>query len=429
MKISNVVCPFCGALCDDLEVIVENNEIKSVENACKLGASKFLRVKKRIKKPLIMEKGKFLEISMEKAIEKAAEILKNSEKPLIYGFSSTSCEAQAIGVALAEVLGGAIDCTSSVCHGPSIIAVQEVGYPSLTLGEVKNRADLVIYWGSDPMHAHPRHLSRYSIFPRGRFRERGLQDRELIVVDVRETDTAKLADWFIKIKPNRDFEVFNALRTILNKGDIFQDEVSGISKQDLKKLAEKMKTCQFGILFFGLGLTMSAGKHKNIVEAISLVIDLNRFTKFSIMAMRGHYNVTGFNEVLTWQTGFPYAVDFSKGYPWYNPGETDANSLLQREEVDAALVIASDPAAHFPKASVKYLSKIPLIVINPFESVTSQIASLVIPSTIVGIEEEGSAYRMDSVPIKLRKVVNPPEGLLSDEEILRRILNKVKKVK
>ena len=429
MKISDVICPFCGTLCDDLEVLVENNEIESIENACKIGVSKFLRIKNRIRKPLMRENGEFLEVGMEEAIDKVAEILKNSKKPLIYGFSSTSCEAQAVGVELAETLGGVIDCTSSVCHGPSIIAIQEVGYPSLTLGEIKNRADLVIYWGSNPMHAHPRHLSRYSIFPRGRFRERGLQDRELIIVDVRETDTAKLADWFIKVEPNKDFEVLNALRAILNKWNISQEEVGGVKKEDLEKLAEKMKSCRFGILFFGLGLTMSAGKHKNIVEAISLVIDLNRFTRFSIMSMRGHYNVTGFNEVLTWQTGFPYAVDFSKGYPWYNPGETDANSLLQRKEVDAALIIASDPVAHFPKSSIKYLTKIPTIVIDPFENLTSQIADIIIPSTIVGIEEEGSAYRMDSVPLRLRKVVEPPEGLLSDEEILRRILNKVKKIK
>jgi formylmethanofuran dehydrogenase subunit B len=36
---------------------------------------------------------------------------------------------------------------------------------------------------------------------------------------------------------------------------------------------------------------------------------------------------------------------------------------------------------------------------------------------------------MDHVPIPLKKVVDPPRGLLSDEEILRRILSGVRKVK
>jgi formylmethanofuran dehydrogenase subunit B len=53
----------------------------------------------------------------------------------------------------------------------------------------------------------------------------------------------------------------------------------------------------------------------------------------------------------------------------------------------------------------------------------------VIPSAFVGIEVEGTAYRMDHVPLPLKKVVEPPEGILSDEEILKRILEKVRFIK
>jgi len=126
-----------------------------------------------------------------------------------------------------------------------------------------------------------------------------------------------------------------------------------------------------------------------------------------------------------WETGYPFAVDFTRGYPWFNPGETDANSLLQARDVDAALIIASDPAAHFPMESVKYLAKIPVIVIDPFESLTSRIADVIIPSKVVGVEEEGSAYRMDGVVMRLKKVIDAEE-YLSDLEIMERILEKVK---
>ncbi len=425
--IEDVVCPFCGCLCDDIVVRVENDEIREVENACKFGAHRFLSVKKhRIKRPMVREGQDFREVSYEEAIERAVEILIKAKKPLLYGFSSTSCEVHEVAIELAEILGAVIDNTASVCHGPSVLAIQEVGYPSVTLGEVKNRADLVIYWACNPMHAHPRHMSRYSLFPRGMFTDKGKLDRFLVVVDVRKTETAEIADLFVKVKPGYDFEVLNALRTILRKGNIPTDEVGGVPKETLKELVERMKNCKFGILFFGVGLTMSRGKHRNIAEAIKLVRDLNDYTKFSIMAMRGHYNVTGFNEVLSWESGFPFAVDFTRGYPWYNPGETDANSLLQNRDVDAALVIASDPAAHFPRESVKYLAKIPLIVIDPFESLTSKIADVVIPSKVVGIEEEGSAYRMDAVPLRLKKIIEA-EGLLSDLEIMERILEGVRR--
>ena len=427
--IEDVICPFCGCLCDDIIVRVEGNEIKEVENACKFGAHRFLAVREnRIRKPMIRRGRDFVETSYDEAIRRTAEILVKAKKPLLYGFSSTSCEVHEIAVEIAEEIGGVIDNTASVCHGPSILAIQEVGYPSVTLGEVKNRADLVIYWACNPMHAHPRHMSRYTIFPRGMFTDKGKLDRYLVVVDVRRTETAEIADLFVKVKPGMDFEVLNALRTIINRGEIRREEVGGVPKDTLLELAERMKKCKFGIIFFGVGLTMSRGKHRNVAEAIKLVRDLNRFTKFSIMAMRGHYNVTGFNEVLTWESGFPYAVDFTRGYPWYNPGETDANSLLQNEDVDAALVIASDPAAHFPRDSDRYLAKIPLIVIDPYWSLTSKIADIVIPSKVVGIEVEGSAYRMDAVPLRLGKIIEA-EGLLSDVEIMEKLLEEIRRLR
>jgi formylmethanofuran dehydrogenase subunit B len=133
--------------------------------------------------------------------------------------------------------------------------------------------------------------------------------------------------------------------------------------------------------------------------------------------------------VFTWQTGFPYAVDFSQGYPRYNPGETSVIDILCRGEADAGLIVASDPVAHFPREAVRNLVGNPLIVIDPHVSVTSLMADVVIPSAFVGIECEGTAYRMDHVPLPLKKVVEPPEGCLPDEVILEKILRQVKKLK
>jgi len=147
------------------------------------------------------------------------------------------------------------------------------------------------------------------------------------------------------------------------------------------------------------------------------------------MPMRGHFNVTGADTVFTWQTGFPYAVDFSLSYPRYNPGETTAVDVLLREESDAALVVASDPVSNFPKKAAEHLIRNPLIVIDPHMNATSQMADVVFPSAFVGIEAEGTAYRMDHVPLPLKKVVAPPKGVLSDKEILARILSEVRKIR
>ena len=473
-----VTCPVCGCLCDDIELTIEDGKVVKVKNGCSMCESKFLGYKSehRTQKPLIRKNGELVEVTLEEAIHKAAEILADANYPILYGWSSTSCEAQRVGVELAEEVGGVIDNTSVVCHGPSVLSVQEVGLPSCTLGQIRHRADLVIYWGCDPWSAHPRHLERYTTFTEGRFEKsdwKGYmkkvkasvgkkkvqsalrrefvknqpqlmlqpetmgkpppammkEGRKLIMVDVRKTMSAEIADYFIQVEPNKDYELMQALRALIQDQELDVAKVAGVPVEYLEEVADAMIRCEFGVIFFGLGLTMSAGKLRNVDVAISLVRDLNMRTKFAIMPMRGHFNVTGANVVFTWQSGYPYAVDFSLGYPRYNPGETTVMDVLLRQESDAALVIASDPVATFPKKAVEHLVKNPLIVIDPHMNATALMGDVVFPSAFVGIEVGGTAYRMDHVPLPLKKVVEPPEGILTDEEILKRILEETRIIK
>ncbi len=93
------------------------------------------------------------------------------------------------------------------------------------------------------------------------------------------------------------------------------------------------------------------------------------------------------------------------------PGETSVVDILNRGEADAFLAVASDPVAGFPKSALQQFAKIPLIVIDPHLNASSLIADLVFSSTRVGIETEGAAYRMDRVPLPLKKAVEAPPGL------------------
>ncbi len=426
--VKNVVCPFCGTLCDDIICKVENDEIVGTYNACRIGHSKFVHAEgaMRWKTPMIRKGDEFVETTYDDAIEKAAQVIAGSKKPLMYGWSCTDCEAQAVGVALAEASKAVVDNTASVCHGPSVLALQDVGYPICTFGEVKNRADVIIYWGCNPFHAHPRHMSRH-VYGRGFFRERGRSDRTVVVVDPRESDSSKLADIHLKLDFNKDYELVDAIRTVMAGHEILYDEVAGISRETIEEVVDALKKAQFGCLFFGMGITHTRGKHRNIDTAIQLVQDLNNYSKWTLIPMRGHYNVTGFNQVCTWETGYPYCVDFADGSPRYNPGETGSNDVLQSKEADSMMVIASDPGAHFPQKSLQRMAEIPVIAIEPHRTPTTEMADIIIPPAIVGMEAAGSAYRMEGVPIRMRKVVN--SDLLSDKQILERLLVRVKELK
>jgi formylmethanofuran dehydrogenase subunit B len=481
-EIKSVVCPICGCLCDDLEVTVENNEIVKMKNGCAQCEAKMVhgyKSEERILKPMIRKDGKLVPVSMDEAVHKAAQILTDAKYPLLFGWSSSTSEAQRVGVELAEELGSALDNCCSVCHGPSVMAEQEIGIPSCTLGQIRHRADLVIYWACDPWASHPRHLERYTSFTEGRFEgsewknymqklkgEAGMKKveaasklimgstfptirpdacainapnappqtmkkdgRKLIVVDVRKTITAEAADYFLHVEPNKDYEILDSMRCLVSDQELDVDKVGGVPVEYLKEVTDAMVNCDFGVIFFGLGLTQSAGRFRNIEIAIALTRDLNRRTKFVISPMRGHFNVTGANVVFAWQTGYPYAIDFSQGYPQYNPGEFTAVDLLRRGDNDATLVISSDPGANFPKASMQNMVKHPIITINPDMNAISRLGDVVFPTQWCGIEYEGTAYRMDLVPIMLHKVVEPPEGVLNDEEVLQKILDEVRAIK
>jgi len=477
--INNVVCPICGCLCDDLEVTVENNEIVKMKNGCAVCEAKMVhgyKSEERILKPMIRKDGKLVPVTMDEAIHKAAQILTDAKYPLLFGWSSTVGEAQRIGVELAEELGSALDNCCSVCHGPSVMATQEIGIPAATLGQIRHRADLIVYWACNPWTSHPRHVERYTAFTDGRFEgsewksymqrlkadsgrkkmemaskrisrvsppvkpqvcftgppSQAMQQkpgRKMIVVDVRKTMTAEAADYFLQIEPNRDYDVIEALRCLVNDQELDVDKVGGIPVGTLRDVADAMVNCEFGVIFFGLGMTQSLGRFRNIEIAIALTRDLNRKTKFIISPMRGHFNVTGANTVFAWQTGYPYAIDFSQGYPQFNPGENTAVDLLRRGDNDATLVISADPGAHFPSVVMQNMMKHPLITINPDMNAISRLGDVVFPAQWCGIEYSGTAYRMDSVPITLKKVVEPPPGILTDEELLIRILEEVRAIK
>jgi formylmethanofuran dehydrogenase subunit B len=427
--IKSAVCTVCGCCCDNIEATVKDNAITSVKNACAMSTSKLLGyMNERLTQPMIRQKNRLSSCTYARAIDFTAKTLAKSRSPLFYGWSLTSCEATEVGVELAEEAGGFIDNTTSTCHGPAILGIHEIGESSCTLGEIRHRADLVVYWGCNPVHAHPLHMPRYTVLSKGRFR-RSRSERTLVVVDVRKTDTAKLADVFVQTEPNKDYELLSALRAAVRGDEIEQDQIAGVPVDKIEEIAERMINCEFGALFFGLGLTMSAGKSENIDAALSLVRELNSKTKFVIMPMRGHFNVNGANNVATWLTGYPYAIDFTQGFPRYSPGETSAVDLLSRGECDSALIVASDPVSNLPYQAARNLTSVPLISIDPHVTPTTMCSDVVIPSVHVGIETTGTVYRMDGVVLETRKLVDPPKGVKTDVEILHAILKRLKAIR
>ena len=299
------------------------------------------------------------------------------------------------------------------------------GKITCTLGEVKNRADFIVYWGGNPAECHPRHFTKYALMPKGKFVPRGRKDRTMVLVDIRETKSVKASDIFLQVKPGKDFELITILRAMVKEQPVDEAAVAetGISLEQLKDLVARMKAAKFGVFFFGMGLSMTRGKHMNSAAILTLAAELNAYTKFVAMPMRGHGNVTGADVIMRWQTGYPFGIQFGRGYPRFNPGEYSTIDLLVRGDCDAALILGADPGATMPQPCIDHLARIPTIVLDPKVTHTSRLAKVHITTAATGISAPGTGYRMDEVPLPLRPALKSPYP--TDEDVIRRIYEAV----
>jgi formylmethanofuran dehydrogenase subunit B len=359
--VENFACTGCGCVCDDLRVTVAGDRIVRAERACVL-AEPWLLGQSDEHPPAAEIEG--LAVPLEEAIAGASRILAQAGYPLIYGLSRSSTEGQSAAVALAESLGATIDTTASLCHAPSVIAQQQVGKVTGTLGEVRNRADLVIFWGSDPVSTHPRHWERYSVNAAGRFIPGGRRDRFVVVADTARTASAEAADLFIPIESGRHFEALFVLRAMVRGTLPEASRCDGAPVPLLAELARRMKASRCGVIFFGVGLARGESGHCNVQALLELVTDLNGPGRWYAMRMRVQGNVVGADSVLLWQTGYPFAVNMARGYPRYNPGEFSVQGLLERGEADACLLVGSETLDWLSPEAVAHLRQIPTVILD-----------------------------------------------------------------
>jgi hypothetical protein len=148
--VPHATCLGCGCACDDIEVVVVADRIVEARRACPLGVAWF--GDGSVPARAVVEGG---DVTGPLAIDAVARLLLRARRPLVYLAPELSCEAQREAVGLADGLRALLDTVSTDTVLPSILAMQERGRASATLGEVRNRADVLVWWGVDPDARYP----------------------------------------------------------------------------------------------------------------------------------------------------------------------------------------------------------------------------------------------------------------------------------
>ncbi len=418
--VEHSTCLACGCLCDDIRVVVEGTRIVEAGNACPIGREWFLAPRPGEGHPVASIDGR--SAGLDEAIDRAAEILRAARAPVIWGLSGTTIEAVASALAIADRIGAVVDLAGPLFDDDArLAAIQRVGLVSASLGEVKDRADVVIFWGVNPLVTHPRHWERYSVEPKGRFVPDGRAGRFVIVVDEEPSETSRAADLFVRVAHDRQPETLAILRALVKGIKLDPDRAArstGLPFAQLEGLADRLKQASYGAFFFGPNLNANDLGAMAIEPALTLVRDLNDGRRFVAMELGQPGNSAGASAVLSWQTGAASAVDFSLGYPRHLPGEATLIDRMAHREVDIILIVADDPLDFLSVDQVLAgLENAPLIVIAPANTdLWERPATIAFDVARPGIEAGGTVARVDGVMLPLRPAI--ASGLPTDWEIL-----------
>ncbi|MFX0132648.1 MAG: formylmethanofuran dehydrogenase subunit B [Candidatus Hodarchaeota archaeon] len=421
-----VVCPGCSLLCDDILLETENNKIEHIYNTCSRGFAHFMshNSETRLQNPSIRINGTLKNVTFDDAINKAVEYIKNAKRPLFYGLISTTCEEQKLGIELAKKIGAIVDTPGSICHVPSLVFLEENSIQIPNFKDVRDHADFVIFWGCNPSASHLRLISKYAVLARGKNTEKGKEDRFIVYIDIRKTETRSISDLFLKINPEEDHIL---LQTIIDglKGEQIFEDVAGISQKDIREIISNMKSARLGVIFFGLGFVMGKNATQNLQKLKNLFVELKKLNlNFGAVPMSGHYNMVGFKKVLQENSNYKINADFKNGKD-ISTEDLKFHNLVISNECDVILIIGANPLSSLPFSHMKFLKDKKIIYLDPLHNLTAEIADVIIPTTFAGIENDGTAIRTDLTELKLIKTIDPPHGQITLDKILLKILEKV----
>lgn len=382
---NHAVCLGCGCACDDIDVRVDAGRIVEARRACALGAAWFGDGQAPSR---VLVDGR--DTNLSGALDAAAALLDDASSPLVYLAPDISCETQREAVGLADALRAALDSETGTDAIASVVAAQERGRASATLGEVRQRADLVVFWGVDPAHRYPRYRERYAGSGR------------VIAVDVGSARGPADAD--ARISLTTEAEVATLTRvTAWARLASAPEEASG--QEPAAELFALLTSGRYvAVVADAEGGTGTSGRSGAL---IALTQALNDSVRCALITLRAGGNRSGSDAVMTSQTGYPAAVDFARGFPRYRPFDGTAMARLARREVDALAIVGA--AGAIPARLADLMSGLPAVVLGPRASDSSLAARRVVIDTgVAGIHESGTALRMDDVALPLRRVIEGP---------------------
>ena len=365
-----VTCPCCGLLCDDVQL--ENNQV--VNLSCTKGVA-FFEQSLAENTPQINGKP----ATLQAAILKATEILKQAQKPIFTGLSTDVQGFRAV-YDLSQKINAKLCHMNATSMARNLKVLQSTGWQTTTLTEVKNRADVIVCFGSDIVSHNPRFFERF-VDVDGMFLT--AKNRQIIIIGnasnqgIIKSDALQAA----LVLPCRGDDlpsVTIALRALVAGKTLKATEIAGVKVSDLQAVADKLKTAKYAVLAWvakDLDFPHAELTIQNITETVAT---LNKTTRAAGLPLGGSDGDTSANNANTWLSGLTL-----------NDEHTEHDAMLW--------VNSFSPEKMSPQTDK------PLIVIG--NSNIKLKADVFIPIATPGLDCSGTLFRVDSsVVLHLKKV-------------------------
>ena len=460
------VCGYCGVGCglefDENKLIGDVVYPTNEGKLCSKGISELISIQtpSRLLRPQIREniKNEYKVTSWENVISTIANKIKKTSKEKIgfYLSGQLLTEDYYIANKLGKGFIGTnnVDTNSRTCMSSAVSAHKKafgIDYVPVRMEDV-HIADLLILAGANTAEAHVVFHNRIK-----RAKKAGLK---IIVIDPRFTDTAKIADLHLPLKPNSDIDFFNLvskriideglvdeefIKTHVNNYELLKNKFkrvpvtkmlkrTGLTKEQFEEFWLLYKNSENIISAWTMGLNQSSqGVDKNLA-----LINTHLLTGKIFKAGNGPFSLTGqpnamggrevggLSTMLAVHLGFD-TESIKKVSQFWNTKKIDKNvgltaTQMMDANLDVLIICHTDPVYHLPNRNKveEQIQKIPMVIeINAYEnSETSNFAHIKLPAAPWG-EKEGTQTNLDRTITKQEKLTRTSIDCKADWEIFQ----------
>ena len=462
------VCGYCGVGCG---IEFEENKLLgdvaypiNEGKLCSKGISELISIQtpSRLLRPVKRDNinDEYKVSSWKDTVNLIAQKIKNSpkEKVGIYLSGQLLTEDYYVANKLGKGFIGTnnVDTNSRTCMSSAVSAHKKafgIDYVPVRMEDV-HHADLLILAGANTAEAHVVFHNRIK-----KAKKAGLK---IIVIDPRFTDTAKIADLHLPLRPNSDIDFFNLVsKRIIDENLVDEEFVSnyvnnyellknkfkrvpvtkllkrtGLSKEQFEEFWTLYKSSPNIISAWTMGLNQSSqGVDKNLALINTHLLTGKIFKEgngpFSLTGQpnaMGGREVGGLSTMLAVHFGFDKEA-IKKVSQFWNTKNIDNKpgltaTQMMEAKLDVLIVWHTDPVYHLPNRNKveKLIKDIPLVIeINAYgNSETAKFSHIRLPAAPWG-EKEGTQTNLDRTITKQERLTRTSIDCKPDWEIFQLI--------